>query len=397
MRRTTWIGIILAAGLCAAAASSSRTAAVNYDSQIKKAQEEKKEYNKRAQELQEEMEELEKDKEDAMTYIEKLDKKMSALEGELDKLNGEIADTDKKLKAAQAELSEAEAAEERQYITMKRRIKYMYENGSQDYLEILLSSGSISELLNRAEYIEKISAYDKNIFNEYQRTKERVAARRQEIENHLTELEGMKEEAAAEKRALKELKGKKKKEIQRYNDKLETSQDMADRFARQVAKAEAEVERLLEAKQDEIDRQNAQGSGNSGGGNGTLRWPLNVSGRISSGFGPRTSPTAGASSYHRGLDIAVAYGTPIVAAGDGTVATASYSSSEGNYVMISHGNRLYTIYMHCSRLAVSAGDKVSRGQVIAYVGSTGISTGPHLHFGVSKNGSYVNPLSYVSS
>ena len=131
--------------------------------------------------------------------------------------------------------------------------------------------------------------------------------------------------------------------------------------------------------------------------NGTLRWPLNVSGRISSGFGPRTSPTAGASSYHRGLDIAVAYGTPIVAAGDGTVATASYSSSEGNYVMISHGNRLYTIYMHCSRLAVSAGDKVSRGQVIAYVGSTGISTGPHLHFGVSKNGSYVNPLSYVSS
>ncbi len=397
MRRTTWIGIILAAGLCAAAASSSRTAAVNYDSQIKKAQEEKKEYNKRAQELQEEMEELEKDKEDAMTYIEKLDKKMSALEGELDKLNGEIADTDKKLKAAQAELSEAEATEERQYITMKRRIKYMYENGSQDYLEILLSSGSISELLNRAEYIEKISAYDKNIFNEYQRTKERVAARRQEIENHLTELEGMKEEAATEKRALKELKGKKKKEIQRYNDKLETSQDMADRFARQVAKAEAEVERLLEAKQDEIDRQNAQGSGNSGGGNGTLRWPLNVSGRISSGFGPRTSPTAGASSYHRGLDIAVAYGTPIVAAGDGTVATASYSSSEGNYVMISHGNRLYTIYMHCSRLAVSAGDKVSRGQVIAYVGSTGISTGPHLHFGVSKNGSYVNPLSYVSS
>ncbi|MCH5266590.1 MAG: DUF3450 family protein [Lachnospiraceae bacterium] len=396
MRKKTWIAMTLVLSICCLLVSGNRTAAVNYDSKIKKAQEEKKEYNRRSQELQKEIEELEKDKSDAMAYIEKLDKKVSNLEEELETLNTEISSANKQLEAARAELSEAEDTEERQYNTMKRRIKYMYENGSQDYLEILLSSGSISELLNRTEYIEKISAYDKNIFNEYQQTKERVEEKKKEIENRLTELRGMKEEAAAEKSALKELKGNKKEEIQRYNDKLETSQDMAEEFAKQVAKAEAEVERLLEAKQDEIDRQNAQGSGNSGGGDGTLRWPLNVEGRISSGFGPRTSPTAGASTYHRGIDIAVAYGTPIVAAGDGTVVTASYSSSEGNYVMISHGDRLYTVYMHCSRLAVSAGTTVSRGQVIAYVGSTGISTGAHLHFGVSKNGTYVDPLSYVS-
>ena len=396
MRKKTWIAMTLVLSICCLLVSGNRTAAVNYDSKIKKAQEEKKEYNRRSQELQKEIEELEKDKSDAMAYIEKLDKKVSNLEEELETLNTEISSANKQLEAARAELSEAEDTEERQYNTMKRRIKYMYENGSQDYLEILLSSGSISELLNRTEYIEKISAYDKNIFNEYQQTKERVEEKKKEIENRLTELRGMKEEAAAEKSALKELKGNKKEEIQRYNDKLETSQDMAEEFAKQVAKAEAEVERLLEAKQDEIDRQNAQGSGNSGGGDGTLRWPLNVEGRISSGFGPRTSPTAGASTYHRGIDIAVAYGTPIVAAGDGTVVTASYSSSEGNYVMISHGDRLYTVYMHCSRLAVGAGTTVSRGQVIAYVGSTGISTGAHLHFGVSKNGTYVNPLSYVS-
>ena len=188
----------------------------------------------------------------------------------------------------------------------------------------------------------------------------------------------------------------KKKEIKKYNDKIKTSKAQADEYARQAAQAEEEVEKLLKAKQEEIDRQSSADMEKTGGGNGTLRWPLKITGRISSGFGRRHSPTAGASSYHKGIDIAVPSGTPIVAAESGTVVTAAYSSSAGNYVMISHGNRLYSVYMHCSKLAVTEGDSVKRGQVIAYAGSTGISTGSHLHFGVSKNGTYVNPLSYVS-
>lgn len=271
----------------------------------------------------------------------------------------------------------------------------MYENGNQDYLEILLGSRDIGDLLNRAEYVEKISSYDKNIFEEYRKTKEAVSQKKEEIGKRLSTLEDMQSEETAEKEALSELKKKKKEELKNYNDQLETSQEKSDEYARQAAQAEAEVERLLEEKQIEIDKQNAVGNGNSGG-DGTLRWPLDKAGRISSGFGKRSSPTAGASTYHKGIDIAVSYGTPIVAAGAGEVVTASYSSSAGNYVMISHGDRLYTVYMHCSRLIVKKGDTVTAGQKIAYVGSTGISTGPHLHFGVSKNGSYVNPLDYVS-
>lgn len=369
--------------------------AVNYDKKIEEAKKEKKEYSKKAEELQKEIEQLEKSREDTLAYIEKLDKKTEDIEEELEKLKAKISETEGVLKAAEKELAAALEEEKKQYDTMKKRIKYMYENGNQDYLEILFGSHSVSDLLNRAEYIEKISAYDKRIFKEYEKIKNKVEQKKQEIEAKLSGLEGMKEEQTAEKKALLKLKKKKKEQIKQYDKELNESQDKAGEYARQAAKAEAEVERLLEQKQAETDKANDAGGG-GGVGTGSLRWPLKVSGRISSTFGRRSRPTAGASTYHKGIDIAASSGTPIVAAGAGKVVTATYSSSAGNYVMISHGNRLYTVYMHCSRLAVKEGDTVSGGQVIAYVGSTGISTGAHLHFGVSKNGSYVNPLQFVS-
>ncbi len=124
-------------------------------------------------------------------------------------------------------------------------------------------------------------------------------------------------------------------------------------------------------------------------------WPC-TSRTISSYYGTRTSPTAGASTNHKGIDISASSGSAIYAAASGTVTTAGYSSSQGNYIVISHGSGVSTVYMHCSALYVSAGDSVTSGQTIAAVGSTGISTGPHLHFGVMVDGSYVNPLTYVS-
>ncbi len=147
---------------------------------------------------------------------------------------------------------------------------------------------------------------------------------------------------------------------------------------------------------------NSTAKGNTGSttttstGSSSLRWPCPASGRITSGFGNRKSPTAGASSNHKGIDISASTGSSIVAAAGGTVSIATYSYSAGNYVVVNHGNGLSTVYMHCSQLLVSAGDTVKAGQTIAKVGSTGYSTGSHLHFAVRKNGSYVNPSSYVS-
>lgn len=376
--------------------TATQTQAVNYDKKIEEARKQEKEYDKKAEELQKDMEELEQSQKDTLSYIEKLDKKTEKVETELEQLKGKIAETEDYLVSANKELKEAQEEEQKQYDTMKKRIKYMYENGNQDYMDILFRSQSMGDLLNRAEYVEKISSYDKRVFQEYQKIKNKVEQKKAGIESKLSELEGLKEEQIAEKAALSELKKRKKEELRQYDRNLAESQEKADEYARQAAKAEAEVEKLLEQKQDEIDRANAAGGGGSGTGDGSLGWPLTVSGRISSSFGRRSSPTAGASTYHKGIDIAVSSGTPIVAAGAGTVVTAAYSSSAGNYVMISHGSRLYTVYMHCSRLAVKQGDTVERGQIIAYVGSTGISTGSHLHFGVSKDGAYVNPMRYVS-
>ena len=377
------------------------TRAVNYDEKIKEAEQEQKSFEKKASRLQKEIVEIEKSKEDAMLYIEKMDKKMSELEESLDKLGREINTAKTELEEAEQELLRVKDEEQKQYIAMKKRIKYMYENGDQEYWEILFGASGITDLLNRSEYIEKISNYDNRIFINYQEIRSKVQKQEKEIERRVNELTEMRAETRAEKQSVKELKEKKKQELEKYKKELADSQDKIEQYMKQAIEAENEVEELLRKKQEEIDRQQNLGSGTSyGDGSGLsagLIWPLQGgAGRLSSGFGPRTSPTAGASSYHRGIDLAIASGTPILAAGSGEVVTATYSSSAGNYVMVSHGDRLYTVYMHCSRLAVKVGDSVNKGQVIAYVGSTGISTGAHLHFGVSKNGTYVNPLNYVT-
>lgn len=137
------------------------------------------------------------------------------------------------------------------------------------------------------------------------------------------------------------------------------------------------------------------GSNNGGSTTGSGQFIWHVSGPITDYFGPRESPTAGASSNHMGIDIGCSYGVPIAAADAGVVTVAEWGESGGNYVMIDHGNGFVTMYLHNSSLAVSVGDVVSQGQTIAYAGSTGYSTGTHCHFSVFLNGSYVNPLDYL--
>ena len=273
----------------------------------------------------------------------------------------------------------------------------MYENGNQEYLDIIFGAKSISDLLNRSEYVEKISEYDNKVFAHFKKAALTVQQKEKQREQQTNELKELETKTREEKQAVSELKADKKTELDKIDKAMEKSQDQVSEYTKKALEAENQVEALLQKKQDEIDREMAAGGGNSGGSTTGLGWPLKGgAGRISSGFGGRKSPTAGASTYHKGVDLAASSGTPILAAGSGKVVTATYSSSAGNYIMISHGNRLYTVYMHCSRLAVSAGKQVTKGQVIGYVGSTGISTGAHLHFGVTKNGSYVNPLNYIS-
>ncbi len=398
------------------------------------------ELEKEKQEIQDNISNLQKKTGDISAYIEELDKQLSDLSGKIDNLNTQIADTKADLKKNQEELESAKADLTGQYDVMKARVKYMYENGSDDYMELLLQANSMTDLLNRAEYINKISKYDQNLYGNYDKTVNVITTKQQEIKESLETLSTLQEKLELEKDSVNTLLKDKQTQLDKYNEEIKSAKTTVSEKQSEIDAERANVERLMEearkkAEAEEAARKKAEeearkkaeeekkkqqqqqqqqnnttsnnsetsndkkpsSSGSSSTtGSSSLRWPLQISGTITSTFGYRTSPTAGASSNHNGIDIGIPTGTNVVAAGSGTVVISRYSTTAGNYIMINHGSGLYTVYMHNSSLKVSVGDQVSKGQVIALSGSTGVSTGPHLHFGVSKNGTYVNPLNYVS-
>ena len=368
------------------------------------------------------LKELEGKKSDTAAYVKELDRNLSALAGELTKLEGDISQKEEQIEEAKVELETAKITENRQYEDMKLRIQYMYENGQTGLLESMMQSESIAELLNRAEYVSKISEYDRKMLDQYVATKESIADSKKKLETEKTELQEMKTQTEAKQDSVQLLLNEKNKELQNVNAQIGEKSAQAKAYEDDIKAQEAKIVQMeAEIKKKEAEEaakkaaeeaarkaaaagktNNSTAKGNTGSttttstGSSSLRWPCPASGRITSGFGKRKSPTAGASSNHKGIDISASTGSSIVAAAGGTVSIATYSYSAGNYVVVNHGNGLSTVYMHCSQLLVSAGDTVKAGQTIAKVGSTGYSTGSHLHFAVRKNGSYVNPSSYVS-
>lgn len=417
MKRKAWvIGFSLWLSGAAAIASGVRFGSGAHPDEVRAAkssadiQKEIDESNKKQQSAQEEKEQLEKEiaamekeKKDMLSYIKKLDDKQQELSDKIQENTDDIEKTEKEVRRLRREREKASEEKNRQYDTMKKRIKYMYENGKDGYLEMLMESRSLSELFNRTEYITKVNDYDKSLFENYQKLEDRIQAAENEIRKDLDDLTALRESLQVKKSSMDSLIAKKEQEMKEFQASLAHKNDTLDETEKLIAKQEEELEQLMaaqraaaEREQRELEKRRSPGDEPSAPSSGGFGWPLTVSGRISSYFGYRSAPTAGASFYHKGIDIAVPVGTGVIASKGGTVITASYSSSAGNYVAISHGGGVYTYYMHCSSLKVRVGQRVSRGQKIALSGNTGISTGPHLHFAVFAGGSYVNPLSYVS-
>ena len=371
---------------------------------------------------EQELKNLEGLKSDTTAYVKKLDSSLESIGNELSKLGDDIDAKEKQIDTTKQELSETKETEKSQYESMKLRIKYMYEKGDSSYLNLLLEARSLSELLNRAEYVSKISEYDRKMLDQYVATKESIADSKKKLETEKAELQEMKTQTEAKQDSVQLLLNEKNKELQNVNAQIGEKSAQAKAYEDDIKAQEAKIVQMeAEIKKKEAEEaakkaaeeaarkaaaagktNNSTAKGNTGSttttstGSSSLRWPCPASGRITSGYGNRKSPTAGASSNHKGIDISASTGSSIVAAAGGTVSIATYSYSAGNYVVVNHGNGLSTVYMHCSQLLVSAGDTVKAGQTIAKVGSTGYSTGSHLHFAVRKNGSYVNPSSYVS-
>ncbi len=431
---------------------------------VEDAQEQITDLEKEEARIQKKIKELEKKKGNIVSYIEQLDTTLIELQSEIEVLHEQIATTTQELNDAKEDLKEAITKEQEQYEAMKARIRYMYEYGNDQYMQILLSSESISDLLNRSEYIRAISEYDNNMYDAFKKTTATIAEKRLQIETNLKDLTLMNEKLELEEESVNTLIADKKSELKKQQQQISNANQEQINIQQELEKQEELVEELLEQerlrieeqkrkeeeakrlaeqkrkeeeerkrkeeeerkKQEQLEQEQNNQNGNNNGNTGNnennngstekdskpeeeqeepsedesnplsnMKWPLSISGRITSYFGKRNSPTAGASSYHKGIDVGAAMGTPILAPAAGEVVTASYNSAAGNYVMIYHGNSTYTVYMHCAQLKVKVGQQVKRGAQIATVGSTGISTGPHLHFGVSVNGSYVDPLKYV--
>lgn len=392
------------------------------ESNLSEAQQEKKTLENDLQKAKELIDSLKGSKEDIQSGVEKLDKQLNEISGKVKELESRLSKKRQEIANTESALNKAKEQEKKQYRNMKKRIQFMYENGQTSYVEMLLSADSFTDFLNAVEYITQISQYDRKMLKEYQNMQVTIADTQKTLETDYASLQSLQAKVQEEKQAVAALESAKKGELNDVADDLTDAQSVAKAYEAEI-QAQNEVIAQIQAAQKRAAEQQAaqqqaqaaeenQGATDAAGENqntaqnttpsgngqstGSMMWPCPSSKRVTSDYGPRTSPTNGASSNHKGIDIGAAYGADIVAADGGTVLVATYSSSGGNYVIIDHGGGLCTVYMHASSLTVSAGQTVSKGQVIAKVGSTGISTGNHLHFGVTLNGVYVSPWGYVS-
>lgn len=359
---------------------------------IENAQQQKKNTEERMAEVQKRVEELQALRADAKAYIAAMDAELAAVEENIANLEAQKVAKETEIAITETELAEAVEDEEEQYESMKLRIQFMYENGNQSYLDAILSSGSIAELLNKADYIAQITAYDREMLDKYVDTRELVEAKKAQLTEENEELSILIHNAEVEAQSYQQLIAAKAEVIAQYETEIANGEAEVSGMQAELDAFEAEIAALEEKLRREQATRVYDG--------GQFTFPMAWYYRVTSPFGYRIHPIFGYGHGHTGIDLSADTGTEIYAAYDGTVEISTYSSSAGNYIAINHGkdsggNILITMYLHCSKLYVREGDTVKAGDVIGLVGSTGNSTGPHLHFTVKYNGAYVDPAPYI--
>lgn len=350
-------------------------------------------------EIEKELEETKKKLSKESQNIDILDGEISNAQYNLDVIQAELNTLQSDVNKLETELQQKTKEYDEKYDIACERIVAQYKYGNINYLDVLLNSRSLTELLSNWYMINQVVEADEDFLTELENEKETIENNKAILEEKKSKVEEQKVQAQREKTALTNKRNERQRLV------LELSE----------AEKQLEIEKQAAAK-DYADkeaawRKLAAENGNSGGSyaGGSLGFPLQSYKRVSSYFGSRGSPLIGGSSYHKGIDLAANGGTPIYAAESGTVISVytgcvhNYGKSKscgcgsgfGNYIMVSHGGGLVTVYAHCATINVGLNQKVSKGATIGTVGSTGASTGYHLHFGVLLNGTYVDPAPYI--
>jgi len=422
----------------------------SYQDEIDAAKAAKEQLEKERAELEAKLEGLYQQTEDMNAYIENMDKQYMELMYSIEELEADIAEHETKLKETQELLAQVKAREAEQYDTMKKRIKYLYENGETSFLDVLFGNGTLTDMLNEMEYRAAIAEYDNELLERYNATKlqvqntealllaqlEEFNAIKESREFELAQLDALIQAKADELDALAASIGVDEEMLFRYWDEIvtmgtdieELERLEAERIAEEERKRKEEEERLRREeeerkrreeeerkrreeelrkikeeeerkKREEELRKQAEAALKNNQNLENMLWPVPKSGRVTSDYGYRNAPVNGASTFHQGVDIGVGNlsraDRGVVAALAGTVIETGYSRSGGNYIYIDHGNGLVTRYLHAYKVYVKEGQYVERGEEIMEAGTTGYSSGPHLHFGVWVNGVSVDPLLYI--
>ena len=391
--------------------------------QIAELKSQKKELESQMKEVQSQVEENEDEIENLVNQKNAIDQEIFLLYEQIENINQQIsayalliADKQDELDEAQTHLSELNAKN-------KARIRAMEEDGNVSYWSVLFKANNFSDLLDRLSMIQEIASADRRRLQEMDQVAQEVAAAQTALEAEKDELEVVKEEMNATQVTLDE---KRAEADALLAELIEKGYELEDLYA-QMEEEESEFLKEIAQKEKEYNEAkrreyiqymstyvtqppatqpgSSSGSssggsnsgGSSGGGVSSSGWLVPCAYRVlTSPFGPRDTGIAGASKYHEGVDLAGPEGTPIYASRTGIVSAATSNSKAGFYVKINHGDGYHSIYMHMTRYVVSVNQAVSAGQLIGYMGSTGVSSGPHLHFGISYNGNYVNPAYYVN-
>ncbi|WP_341279831.1 peptidoglycan DD-metalloendopeptidase family protein [Paenibacillus sp. FSL H8-0537] len=357
-------------------------------------------------------------KSDVQASIKAVLAQLDAVVVNMNNTQAKVDQTESELQQAGAELVEAEGRVKTRDILIQQRLRLMYENGSVSYLDVLLNASSFSDFIDRFDSLQLILSQDRSILEQNKVDQALVEEKKAEVEHKLEEVKTMYTKLQNYQSDLAKKEAEKNKLVAEYDHQLEDLEDISAEqeelmieFAQKVSELEAEKVAKLEAER--IAREKAaaaaaaaagKGNGSSGGGSGgavytggKLGMPIFDSYRVSSGYGYRIHPITGSRKLHTGIDFAAPQGTAIHAAESGVVLMAQRWSGYGNAVIIDHGGGMWTLYGHIREggIKVSKGDSVSKGQKIAEVGSTGNSTGPHLHFEVRINGSTTDPSSYL--
>lgn len=360
------------------------------------------------QDLQGQIDSSRLEQENWQQVIEDVSAKLKQIQADLDAANARLqsirsrqAEINTQIVQTQNEIVKMEAYLKTRQNVLNRRVRAIYMHGQLNYLEVILGANSFSDFANRVELLKRVIRSDYNLILEIQKQKAAIEAKKAQLEEDKRQLDAL---AAEAEKTQKEIAAK-KAEQQKVLDAAKSNKAAAAQMEQDLNAQLASVRNLIQQRlaAAEAARQAAQqASSDEGGGGsddnyvqgtGAMGWPC--SGPITSPFGYRTHPIFGTTIFHAGIDIGVDYGTPIHAADSGVVVYSGWISGYGNAVIIDHGGGVSTLYGHNQSLAVSEGQSVSKGSVIAYAGSTGNSTGPHCHFEVDVNGSPVNPMGYL--